>query len=44
MVETLTGTSRSNGLSCDRLFDMDTPRVPDRGREDAPLEPEATRR
>lgn len=42
MVETLTGTNRSNGISYDRLLDMDTRDVPSNFREDSPLEPGPT--
>ncbi len=42
MVETLTGTNRSKGLTYDELLDMDTHNVPPKLREDSPLEPGPT--
>ncbi len=42
MVETLTGTNRSNGLNYDELLDMDTHDVPSKLRENSPIEPGPT--
>ena len=42
MVETLTGTNRSKGITYNELLDMDTHNVPTKLREDAPLEPGPT--
>ncbi len=42
MVETLTGTNRSKGLTYDELLDMYTHNVPPKLREDSPLEPGPT--
>lgn len=42
MVETLTGTDRSKGISYDELLDMDTRSVPARLREDSPMPPGPT--
>lgn len=42
MVETLTGTNRSKGITYDELLDMDTHAVPARFREDSPMPPGPT--
>ena len=42
VVETLTGTNRSKGLSYDELLDMDTHNVPSKLRENSPIEPGPT--
>jgi nitrite reductase/ring-hydroxylating ferredoxin subunit len=42
MVETITGTNRSKGISYGELLDMDTHQVPSKLREDSPLEPGPT--
>lgn len=42
MVETLTGTNRSNGIPYDALLDMDTHQVPPNFREDSPMKPGPT--